>query len=288
MFSNTQLDSFEYPEYPEYPQATWRLIVDDAPHTGAWNMALDEAIMEAVGAGDSPQTLRFYQWQPACLSLGKRQPLSGVDLAGCVRDGVDVVRRATGGWAILHTDELTYSIAARQDDPRAEGAILDAYRKLSQGLLAGLRLLNVPAVMNPVVPGGVHNVSAACFEVPSAYEITVGEQKLIGSAQTRPMGRVLQHGSLPLYGDIARVVEYLAFETEEERETLREHLRERATTLSAVLGQYVSFVEAARAMSLGFAEALRLTLEPGTPTQAELETAERIAREKAELALPAR
>ncbi|HEX6541165.1 MAG TPA: hypothetical protein VF040_05365, partial [Ktedonobacterales bacterium] len=220
----------------------------------------------------------FYAWEPPCLSLGKRQPLDGVELARCRADGVDVVRRATGGFAILHTDELTYSITTRPDDPRADGAILDAYRKLSQGLLAGLRLLGALPEMNPVVPGGVHNASAACFEVPSAYEIVVGHQKLIGSAQARPHGRVLQHGSLPLVGDITRVVRYLAYEREEERIALEAHLRDRATTLSDALGRAVSYDEAAEAMARGFADALNLTLEPGKPSAAEMATArERLA-----------
>src|SRR5262245_17793104 len=91
-----------------YPPARWRLLVEGEPRPGAWNMALDEAVMEAVMAGAAPPTLRFYQWAPPCLSLGKRQPLSGVDLVRCQADGVGVVRRATGGLAILHTDELTY------------------------------------------------------------------------------------------------------------------------------------------------------------------------------------
>lgn len=264
----------------DYPLARWRLIVDRTPGSGAWNMALDEAIMDAVGAGESLPTIRFYQWQPPCLSLGKRQPLSGVDLERCARDGVDVVRRATGGWSILHTDELTYSVAVPPDDPRADGALLDAYRKLSQGLVAGLNLLGVSASLSPVVPGGVHNQSAACFEVPSAYEITAGERKLIGSAQTRPGGRVLQHGSLPLCGDIARVTSYLWFQTEEDRADLASHLRERATTLSDVLGTPVTFDEAVDAMRQGFSLALRLALEEGGPSQAELERAESLAVEK--------
>lgn len=265
-----------------YPKATWRLIVDSGPRTGAWNMALDEAIMQAVGAGEAAPTLRLYQWEPQCLSLGKRQPLSGVDLERCWSDGVDVVRRATGGWAILHTDELTYSVSAPPTDPRAEGAILDAYRKLSAGLVAGLHCLGVPAAMNPVDPLGVHNTSAACFEVPSAYEITIGEKKLIGSAQTRPQGRVLQHGSLPLTGDISRVVSYLWFQTEDDRAALAEHLCERATTLGDVLGRPVNFEEAAKAIAEGFAEALTLEFEPGNYTDAEMEAAERIAQEKAD------
>ncbi len=265
---------------PDYPVAEWRLLLEREPRAGAWNMALDEAIVEAVAAGESPPTLRFYQWEPACLSLGKRQPLDDVDFARCRAAGVDVVRRATGGFAILHTDELTYSIAVKPDDPRAGGAILDAYRKLSQGLLAGLRLLDVPARMNPVVPGGVHNASAACFEVPSAYEIVAGERKLIGSAQTRSGGRVLQHGSLPLYGDIARVVECLRFGDEDERQALAAHLRERAATLDAVLNRPVSYLEAAEALSQGFAQALRLKLVPGEPTTAELAAAEARLEEK--------
>jgi lipoate-protein ligase A len=265
---------------PEYPITEWRLLLEREPRTGGWNMALDEAIMDAVAAGESLPTLRFYQWDPPCLSLGKRQPLDDVDFARCQEAGVDVVRRPTGGFAILHADELTYSIAVKPDDPRAEGAILDAYRRLSQGLLAGLRLLDVPAKMNPFVPGGVHNVSAACFEVPSAYEIVVGERKLIGSAQTRSGGRVLQHGSLPLQGDIARVVESLNFGSEDERQALAVHLRERAATLDTVLGRSVGYEEAAVAMVHGFEQALRLKLVPGEPTAAERAAAEAKLQEK--------
>jgi lipoyl(octanoyl) transferase len=265
------------PEFePHYPSARWRLIVDTAMRTGAENMALDEAIMEAVAAGDSPPTLRFYQWAPPCLSLGKRQPLDGVDLAACRADGVDVVRRATGGWAILHTNELTYSVELRPDDPRVSGAILDTYRTLSQGLIAGLRLLGADAEMNPVIPGGAQNTSAACFEVPSAYEITLGGRKLIGSAQTRPAGKVLQHGSLPLHGDIARVARYLTFATEQERQALATHLRERATTLSDALERSTPFPEAAQAMARGFAEALNVDLAADEPSTNEVAAARRI------------
>jgi lipoate-protein ligase A len=252
-----------------YPRARWRLIAETGVWTGAENMALDEAIMEAVATGEAPPTLRFYQWAPPCLSLGKRQPLDGVDLAACRADGVHVVRRATGGWAILHTEELTYSVALRPDDPRVSGAILDTYRTLSRGLIAGLRLLEADAAMNPVTSGGAQNTSAACFEVPSAYEITIGGRKLMGSAQTRPAGKVLQHGSLPLYGDIARVARYLTFTSEQEREALQTHLRERATTLSDALGRVTSFAEAAQAMARGFAEALNVELAPGEPSTRE-------------------
>lgn len=269
--SRTYLGSLEVPlPTSQDAPARWRLLIDAEPRDGAWNMALDEALMDAVAEGASPPTLRFYQWEPACLSLGKRQPLDGVDHANAAADGVDLVRRTTGGLAILHTDELTYSVAASPDDPRVAGAILDAYRRLSQGLIVGLDLLGVDATMSPVTPGGTHAVSAACFELPSAYEITVGERKLIGSAQVRPNGRVLQHGSLPLHGDIARVARYLACEREDERRDLETHLRARATTLETVLGRRVAFAEAAEALQRGFAQALALELITGEPTQREL------------------
>lgn len=256
-----------------FPLAQWRLLVDRGPRTGAWNMALDEAIMDAVANGDAPPTLRFYQWAPPALSLGKRQPLEGIDLARCAADGVDVVRRATGGWAILHTDEFTYSVACRGDDPRVAGPILDAYRTLSQGLIVGLGLLGVAATMRAARPEGTHNLSAACFEVPSAYEVTVGERKLIGSAQARMGARILQHGSLPLRGEIARVVDYLTFADEQARATLAARLRGHAITLGEALGRDITFDEVVPAMAQGFSAALTLDLIPGAPTAAELAAA---------------
>lgn len=264
----------------EYPHAEWRLLLEDEPRTGAWNMALDEAIMDAVAEGAAPPTLRLYQWAPPCLSLGRRQPLEGVDLARLRADGYEAVRRATGGWSILHTDELTYSVAITPNDPRANGPILDAYRKLSAGLVAGLTALSVHAVMKPASASGTFNLTAACFEVPSAYEITAQGRKLIGSAQARPNGRVLQHGSLPLEGDIARVTRYLTFNEEAERLQLAKHLRERAATLSEVASRAIPFAEAAEAMRCGFAQALNVTLTPSAPTARELERAEALAAQK--------
>jgi lipoate-protein ligase A len=263
-----------------YPVAEWRLLVDSEPHDGAWNMALDEALMTLVAEGASPPVLRLYQWSPPCLSLGRRQPLAGVDTERLRADGYDVVRRETGGWAILHTDELTYSVTLTPNDPRADGPILDAYRKLSQGLVEGLALLGVRAEMKPASASGTHNLSAACFEVPSAYEITVGGRKLIGSAQARPNGRVLQHGSLPLHGDIARVTHYLRFTEEAEREKLATQLKAHATTLIEAAGRDISFSEAAEAISQGFARALKLSLQPGAITERERKLASEISAAK--------
>src|SRR5260221_10544445 len=105
----------------------WRLIVD-SPCDGPTNMAIDEAILEAVGKGDAPPTLRLFAWEPACLSLGYAQPVADIARDRLAGNGWDLVRRMTGGRAILHTDELTYSVTLPQDHPLVAGTILDSYR----------------------------------------------------------------------------------------------------------------------------------------------------------------
>lgn len=258
-----------------YPAATWRLLIHGEAD-GAANMAMDEAILTAVVEGHSPPTLRLYAWSPPCLSLGRSQPLADVDLAACRDRGVDVVRRPTGGRAILHTDELTYAVAVQQSDPRATGDVVESYRRLSEGLLAGLRHLGADVAQataqsrsndpgQKTVPSAV---TAACFETPSEYEITAGQRKLVGSAQWRARGGVLQHGTLPLRGDIARIADLLAF-SDDEREAQRLALRSRATTLCEVLGRAVPFFEAAQALVAGFAYALDLALVRGELTDHE-------------------
>ncbi|MFC2029907.1 biotin/lipoate A/B protein ligase family protein [Chloroflexota bacterium] len=254
-------------ERSPYPRATWRLLVQGQTD-GATNMAVDEAILGAVASGASPPTLRFFSWHPPCLSLGRSQPVDDVDSVACRGDGVDMVRRPTGGRAILHTDELTYSLALPQTDPRASGDILDSYRRLSEGLLAGLRELGVEAVRAMGHRKPQAELTAVCFETPSDYEITVGGRKLVGSAQWRAQGGVLQHGTLPLHGDIGRIVTYLAF-SDAERRAQRKAVRARAATLQDTLGENVPFARAAEALATGFAQALNLKLAPGALTDEE-------------------
>ncbi len=244
-----------------YSPATWRLLVD-AEADGATNMSVDEAILAAVVEGKSPPTLRFYEWAPPCLSLGRGQCEADASAEACRAAGVDLVRRPTGGRAILHADELTYSVALLQSDPRATGDVVESYRRLSGGLVAGLRMLGVDATQALGTRKGSGAPPAACFEAPSEYEITVGGCKLMGSAQWRARGGVLQHGTLPLSGDITRIVDYLAFPAEQ-RPAQRQALRSRAVTLEEALGREATFSEAVQALVSGFAQALNLTLVQG-------------------------
>ncbi len=238
-----------------YPRATWRLLLSP-PADGATNMATDEAILRAVEAGLAPPTLRLYAWEPPCLSLGRAQPGAEVDRAACARAGVHIVRRPTGGRAILHTDELTYSVTAPLDEPRVRGDILTAYHRLSQALLAALKHLGAAVVPNETRQAP-HALNPVCFQVPSSYELTTTDgRKMVGSAQMRTSGGVLQHGTLPLTGDIARICRYLVGAPAPER------VRARAATLESALGRPVAWQEAAQAMVVGF-ETLNLELAKG-------------------------
>jgi lipoate-protein ligase A len=258
---------------------TWRLLIHGAA-SGALNMAVDEAISRLVAEGTAPPTLRFYAWTPPCISLGRHQPAAAVDAPRCRALGYEIVRRPTGGRAILHTDEFTYSAIATPDQPPMQGLVLDSYLQLSRGLVAGLARLGIAAEPAPGTNRAGPNASAACFEVPSAYELVAAGRKLLGSAQNRRAKVVLQHGSLPLHGDLTRLVECLALPNDAEREALRHALATHAGTVEQVLGRRVGFDEVATAMQAGFSEALGLALTPGELSPAELALADKLVREQ--------
>jgi lipoate-protein ligase A len=215
--------------------AAWRIINSPAAD-GATNMAIDEAILEAVRQGQSPPTLRLYSWQPACLSIGRFQRAArSADLDALATLGYGFVRRPTGGRAVLHDHELTYAVVAatselacaREGDGNcncdcdsnssARGGtstgVLDTYLTLSRGLAAGLARMGIPVELAPRDAGRAHRgsrrdcdcdggrelargASAACFDSPSSYELLAAGRKIVGSAQVRRGSTLLQHGSI--------------------------------------------------------------------------------------------
>ncbi len=261
----------------EYPVERWRLIVHDDPLDGARNMAVDEAITEAVSEGFVLPTLRFYAWEPACLSLGYGQRARTVDFDRLDDFGWCTVRRSTGGQAILHTDELTYSISVGKHNPRVEGDVVHSYWRLSRGLVAGIEALGANVRSEPKSPGTPKETGPVCFEVPSDYEITAVGKKLLGSAQRRRGETVLQHGTLPLTGDITRICDALIYASEEQRETARQRVYERAITLEDALGATISFNETFEALAYGFQSALNIELTHEDLTDGELVRSEELA-----------
>lgn len=244
-------------------------------------MAVDESILESVYSGDSLPTLRLYAWNPACLSLGHAQPFSEVNYETLTKNGWDVVRRPTGGRAILHADELTYSVIAPNTEPRVTGGVLESYLRLSLALLEALRIMGLTPEANEKKPdNGSGRPNPVCFEVPSNYEITVKGKKLIGSAQARRKEGILQHGALPLYGDLTRIITSLNFKDQAASQRAKERLLEHATTVENELGSTPDWDQAVSAFNAAFSSVLNLDLMPGGLTEKETKRAKELVQEK--------
>ncbi len=257
-------------------------------------MAVDESMLEHIHRGESQPTLRLFAWEPACLSLGHAQSFSDVDMDRVKEHGWEVVRRVTGGRAILHTDELTYSVTGSTDEPVLAGGVLESYNRLAQALLYAVRELGLPVEIKegvghassvtsnnlPSHAKSVTYVNPICFEVPSTYEITVDGKKLIGSAQARKKEGVLQHGSLPLKGDLARICQALVFKDEAARENAARRLLTRAATVESVLGVETAWETAAQAFVKGFEAQLGIHFQRGEMSRSESERAEELVKEK--------
>jgi len=258
---------------PSEPERHWRLILS-APMAGPENMALDEALLESAGDGEGLPTLRLYAWDPPCLSLGYAQPVAQVDRTALQRLGWDLVRRPTGGRAILHTDELTYAVIAPLRGPIFAGGVLPSYRRISAAGSQGLSQRGLPI---EVQPGGQPSpsVDPVCFHNPAPHEITAVGKKLLGSAQLRRRRSALQHGALPLRGDLGRICQALRY-SDGGRRAARRELRARAVSLEGALGRTVSWDCAAQALAEGFRQALGARFIESQPTELELRRAEEL------------
>lgn len=258
-----------------------RILRDSSFHDGARNMALDCAILEAVARGEQPPTLRLYGWKPHCLSLGYGQRAREVDMAALCRRGWGLVRRPTGGKAILHGDELTYSLSLPIDHAMAADDVVDSYRRISVGLLEALAILGVAATAERQTANARRAPAGpVCFEMPSHYEISAAGRKLIGSAQLRRKGGLLQHGTLPLIGDLARICEVLQFESDEQRERQMDSVRGRALTLEQITGESPTWTTTAAALEQGFARAIDCEPMPDELSPAEELRADELLRER--------
>lgn len=171
----------------------WR-ILREPPAGGAWNMAVDEALARCRAPGEA--TLRIYRWARPTLSFGRNQPARGrYDETVAPLIGAEVVRRPTGGREVLHDRELTYSIILPL---RRLGGLREAYAEVNAGLVDALRSLGIAAEAAPRLGRSPGPEAGACFAVAAPGEVTVAGRKLVGSAQARVEGSLLQHGSLLL------------------------------------------------------------------------------------------
>jgi lipoyl(octanoyl) transferase len=228
------------PDAPATRAPAWR-IEQSGKLDGATNMATDTALAEALAAGTAAPTLRLYGWSPWAISLGYNQREEEIDTARCRAEGIDVVRRPTGGRAILHAEELTYCVVM----PAGRRSILEVYNEISRALVRGLGLFGVEATLQrsqPNFPEHYRSSSAIpCFTASARYEIEWDGRKLVGSAQRRVSGAtqvVLQHGSILCGPAHKRLTEFIRAD-DGVRELLRAELDTKTVDLSEATGRPV-------------------------------------------------
>lgn len=218
-------------------------------------MDLDTALLAACCEGRVPPTVRVYGWSQPAITVGYSQRYeSELDVERCRAEGIDIVRRPTGGRALLHHRELTYAVVAPVSLAPFDRGLKATFGAISEALLAGLGNLGIRGAINAHKrpPSGGPRRSPACFAALNHCEITVDGKKLVGSAQKRTAGAFLQHGSVIIDSDHERFTSLLKFDDEEQRRTVRRQLMNSTTSLNQVCNSPVTFEEVAVALQEGF------------------------------------
>lgn len=270
----------------------WRLI-KDSYHNGFMNMAIDEAIMITHRGGLVPPTIRFYQWSPPAVSLGYFQDLQKeIDVEACKERGIDIVRRPTGGKAVLHDQELTYSFVIRENHPLVNDTILETYKKISGGIIRGLSYLGIKSELVPLRGKLENNLlgrsdktrihhldfKSICFSIPSQYEVQVEGKKIVGSAQVRKGGVVLQHGSLLIKLEKDKLFSIFNFPSVQIKDRLK--FKFNATSLEEILKRKINFSELSEILPQGFEEEFGVRLVESKLTSQEEKISQELLENK--------
>ncbi|QEY19410.1 lipoate--protein ligase family protein [Psychrobacillus sp. AK 1817] len=243
-------------------------FIDSGPCAPSYNMALDEALLDWHSEGLIPPVIRFYEWNPATLSIGYFQSVEKeIDMEAVRRLGLGFVRRPTGGRGVLHEHELTYSVIVSEDYPDMPATVTEAYRVISEGLLKGFQSLGLEAYFSiPNTPDKLQALknpkTAVCFDTPSWYELVVEGKKVAGSAQTRQKGVILQHGAILLDLDDEKLVQTFKFSTDEAREKVKKSINQKAVAINKLLQKPIPIDICKVAFRDGFSEALNVELVP--------------------------
>lgn len=253
-------------------KAKWYFI-NSGPCSPSYNMAMDEALLDWHSEGLIPPVIRFYEWNPATLSIGYFQTVEKeIDMDAVKRLGLGFVRRPTGGRGVLHEHELTYSVIVTESYPSMPATVTEAYRVISEGLLLGFQNLGLNAYFSiPNTEEQKENLkkpkSAVCFDAPSWYELVVEGKKVAGSAQTRQKGVILQHGAILLDLDEDKLIETFKFTSDEVRNRVRKGLSQKAVSINKIISKPITIEECKVAFKKGFADALEIELVEYTLTE---------------------
>ncbi len=227
------------------------------------NMAIDESVMVHVGQGVSPPTIRLYGWSPPAVSIGYFQGLEEeVDLNRCANLGIDYIRRITGGGAVFHESEVTYSFSILETSLLIPNNVLESYKFICGGIVEGLKELGIDSEFAPL------------------NDIIVNGRKISGSAQTRRNRTILQHGTVLIDTDVEKMFSVLKVPQEKIKDKLIKEVKDRVTSLKGALGREVEFQEVCQALAKGFERSLEIELEKGELTDTELRLAKDINEER--------
>ena len=229
----------------------WRLL-ETGFHSAAENMAIDRAILKAHSQNKVPPTVRFYGWTPAAISIGYFQSLTAeVDLASCKKYGIDYVRRITGGGAVFHDDEVTYSIVIDEHHPSIPENIMESYARICGAIIKGLQTLDIAGNYAPINDILVHN------------------KKISGNAQTRKYNTVLQHGTILTDVDVEKMFTLLKVPNEKIKDKLISDVKQRVTSVKHVVGKKTDFDTVADSLKKGFEEEFDIKFKKGALTREE-------------------
>lgn len=226
----------------------WRLLQTGAK-SAAFNMAADRAVLMASSEGQVSPTVRFYEWTPSAISIGYFQSIvEEVDLEKCRNMDVDCVRRITGGGAVFHEKELTYSIVIPESHPEIPKNIMKSYGRICGAVTKGLKNIGIDSEYKPI------------------NDIIANSRKISGNAQTRKHQTVLQHGTVLLDVDVEKMFNLLLVPDEKIRDKMISDVKQRVTSIRHILGDDIPFNNVADAMKKGFEEEFDVKLVPGKLT----------------------
>lgn len=239
----------------------WRFLITE-DNTAAFNMAIDKAVMIANSEGKVPPTVRFYTWKPPAISIGYFQRLADeVDLDQCKKLGVDYVRRITGGGAVFHDKELTYSIVIPESHQDIPKNIMASYKRICGAVIKGLKYLGIDSNYVPI------------------NDIITDGKKISGNAQTRKLKTILQHGTILIDVDVDKMFSLLKVPDEKIRDKLISDVKKRVTSITHVLKKDLSFDYVCEVMKIGFEKEFNICLVKGNLTDKETYLAKKFEKE---------
>lgn len=260
--------------------------IDSGNCSPGYNMAMDEMLLHWHSTGKIPSVIRFYGWNSPTLSIGYFQQIEKeIDMKKVKDSGIGFVRRATGGRAVLHEHELTYSVIVSEGHRKMPDNVTEAYRVISEGLLKGFQQLGFHSYFSvPLTEEARQKLrnpkSAICFDAPSWYELVVEGRKIAGSAQTRQQGVILQHGAILLELDQHKLFDLFLFQNDEAKQRMMANFK--AVAINDLSEKRFTVEEIKPAFKQGFEDGLQVELQDYTLTEAQHEEIVHLCKEKYE------